>query len=81
MDQQTIATVVTSGVSVFVALCSFAVAWFKSKEAKARADEIENKYSEALLNGAYLICPKCGAKIMLKDIEWLFEKSQEKEKK
>lgn len=75
MSTEMITAIATAGTSVFVALASSIVAVLKTFSAKKDAERAKNEYASALLKGAYLVCPKCGQKIMLKDIEWLFERN------
>lgn len=68
--------IITTAGTVAAAICAMIVANAKAKTAKAEC-EIEKATLEkekvqletAIINGSYIVCPNCGTKIYLKDVQ------------
>lgn len=66
---------VSGGALVITALCGCVVAWLNNSKAKAELNqekaELEKQklsLEETIYNGSYIICPNCGHKIRLGDV-------------
>lgn len=80
ISSEMIAMIVSTCSSLLVALVASVIAWFQRVKAKHNLETAKLQYSEALLRGAYHICPSCSHKTMLRDIDWLFESEGGKKK-
>lgn len=81
ISSEMIAMIISTSSSLLVAIVASVIAWFQRVKAKHNLETARLQYSEALLRGAYHICPSCSHKTMLRDIDWLFESEVKKNDK
>ena len=75
MDWQELSPLIISSASAIItALVAAVVAWLNASKAKAsykeklaEAEKANAELKTAIIESAFIVCPKCGEKIILKD--------------
>ena len=84
LNSETLGVIITAAVAVVSAFLSMIVVAINTRKAKLKLEEEKTKLEQknvelqqAIIDGAFIICPNCGLKIRLKDVEIKTERSLE----
>ena len=62
--------ILTAVSSVVVALASFLVSFLRARSKDKECEVLRQEIQEMRLEGYFIVCPKCGAKVNLSDLKF-----------